>query len=78
MKLTDFKEKKDDFLTHLEVERNLSPNTLRAYESDLRQFIDFWESLPAQEQKLLSLRQTIERYLVSLHYKKIDKASIAR
>jgi len=78
MKLDDFKEKKEDFLTHLEVERNLSPNTLRAYESDLRQFIDFWDSLPAQEKKLLSLRQTIERYLVSLHYKKIDKASIAR
>lgn len=78
MKLPDFKEKKDDFLTYLEVERNLSAHTLRAYESDLRQFIEFWESLPTQDQKLLSLRQTIERYLVSLHYKKIDKSSIAR
>ena len=78
MKLPDFKEKKDNFLTYLEIERNLSANTLRAYESDLQQFIDFWENLPTQEKNLLSLRQTIERYLVSLHYKKIDKASIAR
>lgn len=78
MKLPDFKEKKDDFLTYLEVERNLSAHTLRAYESDLRQFIEFWEGLPTPDQNLLSLRQTIERYLVSLHYKKIDKASIAR
>lgn len=78
MNLNDFKQKKEDFLTHLEVERNLSSNTLRAYESDLRQFIEFWERLSAQEKKQLSLRQTIERYLVSLHYKKIDKASIAR
>ncbi len=78
MKLTDFKEKKDDFLTFLEVERNLSAHTLRAYESDLKQFIEFWQSLPDQDQKHLSLRQTIERYLVSLHYKKIDKSSIAR
>lgn len=78
MKLNDFKEKKKDFLVFLEVERNLSAHTLRAYESDLRQFITFWQNLPEKEQNLLSLRQIIERYLVSLHYKKIDKASIAR
>lgn len=78
MKLAEFSEKKDDFLTFLEVERNLSAHTLRAYESDLNQFIGFWQSLPKEEQTHLSLRQIIERYLVSLHYKKIDKSSIAR
>src|SRR3984957_14504914 len=78
MNLNDFKEKKAEFLVHLEVERNLSAHTLKAYESDLRQFIEFWESLSNQEQQLLSVRQIIERYLVSLFYKQIDKSSIAR
>lgn len=78
MNLNDFKEKKAEFLIHLEVERNLSIHTLKAYESDLRQFIEFWELLSPQEQQLLSIRQIIERYLVSLFYKQIDKNSIAR
>lgn len=78
MKLEQFSEKAKDFITHLEVERHLSVHTLRAYESDLHQFIVFWEDLSAQEKKVLSLRQIIERYLVSLFYKNIDKSSIAR
>jgi len=78
VKLKEFKEKKNEFIVHLEVERNLSQHTLRAYEGDLRQFIVFWEGLAPQEKKVLTLRQIIERYLVSLFYKKIDKSSIAR
>lgn len=78
MKLDQFTEKAKEFITHLEVERHLSIHTLRAYESDLHQFILFWQDLSAQEQKLLTLRQIIERYLVSLFYKNIDKSSIAR
>jgi site-specific recombinase XerD len=78
MKVHEFQEKKDEFLLHLEVERNLSTHTLKAYESDLRQFIEFWQSLGSKEQELLSVRQIIERYLVSLFYKRIDKNSIAR
>jgi len=78
MTLDQFKEKKKEFLTHLKVERNLSEHTLRAYAGDLGQFIMFWEYLTPTEQKKLSLRQVIERYLVSLFYKKIDKSSIAR
>lgn len=78
MNVHEFKEKKNAFLVHLQVERNLSKHTLKAYESDLRQFTDFWESLSAQEQQLLTVRQIIERYLVSLFYKQIDKSSIAR
>ena len=78
MKLKEFQEKKDEFLSYIKVERNLSANTLRAYAADLNQFVDFWQGLSKQELKLLSLRQTIERFLVSLFYKKIDKSSIAR
>jgi len=73
-----FKEQCNDFLTYLEVEKRLADNTQRAYASDLKQFITFWESLTADEQQHLALRQVIERYLVSLFYKKMDKSSIAR
>lgn len=78
MNVQEFEEKKTEFLQHLEVERNLSLHTLKAYESDLRQFIEFWKLLSPSEQQALSIRQIIERYLVSLFYKRIDKSSIAR
>ena len=78
MNIALFTIKKDEFLTYLQVERNLSMHTLRAYEGDLRQFISFWNNSVQQDIKYLSLRQIIERYLVSLFYKKIDKSSIAR
>lgn len=73
-----FSEKLHAFLTYLEVERNLSEHTLRAYSSDLNQFILFQKSLSEDDQKYLEIRQIIERYLVHLFYKKIDKCSIAR
>ncbi len=78
MNQQEFKEKIDSFLTYLEVERNLAVNTIRSYKSDLQQFITFWEKLPAADRAELSLRQILERYLISLYYKKIDKNSIAR
>jgi len=78
VKLTTFQEKKDEFLAYIKVERNLAHNTLRAYTSDLNQFVNFWKKLTEKERELLGLRQVIERFLVSLFYKKIDKTSIAR
>ena len=74
----EFQEKAQEFFLYIHVEKNLSDHTQRAYECDLRQFFTFWKQLPKQEQKRLSLRHIIERYLVSLFYKKIDKSSIAR
>lgn len=70
-----FKEKSEEFLIHLEVERNLSRGTLQAYGGDLRRFVKFWA---AHDTENLSLQQTIERYLVSLFYRKMSKSSIAR
>lgn len=78
MMLVDFKHKMTEFYTYMKIERNLSEHTIRAYSSDLQQFILFWEHLSEQEKGLLSIKQIIERYLVSLFYKKIDKSSIAR
>ncbi len=69
-------EKIESFLRHIKIERNLSVNTYLAYECDLRQFITFWET--HAEKDSLEIRRIIERYLVALFYKKIDKSSIAR
>ncbi len=71
-------ESKNDFLTFMRVEKNLSMHTLRAYESDLKQFFAFWNLLPEHDKQHLSPRQIIERYLVNLFHKKIDKSTIAR
>lgn len=79
MTIAEFIEKKDAFLIYLDVERNLSPHTARAYEGDLRAFLEFWKTkIPTEEQERIGLRQIMERYLVSLYYLKIDKRSIAR
>jgi integrase/recombinase XerC len=78
MRLAEFQEKKNNFLTHLEVEKNLSGHTCRAYATDLQQFLDFWQKITTTEKIELPFRQTLERFFVSLYHKKIDKASIAR
>jgi site-specific recombinase XerD len=74
----EFQEKCEDFLTYLQVEKHLSDNTQRAYGIDLDQFVNFWRALPVNDASNLTCRQIIERFLVSLFYKKIDKSSIAR
>ena len=76
--INDLIERKKDFITYLKVEKNLSDHTIRAYESDLKQFFSFWENLDTSDKKQLSTRQIIERYLVNLFHKKIDKSTIAR
>lgn len=78
MKREEFEQHKDAFLLHLKKERNLSEHTLRAYYLDLNQFISFWSTLADYDAHNLVVRQIIERYLVSLFYKKISKSSIAR
>lgn len=74
----DFQIKRDEFLLYIAVEKNLSEHTQRAYKLDIDQFIDFWRSLPVDQAKNLTCRQIIERFLISLFYKKIDKSSVAR
>lgn len=68
----------NDFIKYLNVERNLSINTQRAYSADLNQLINFMGRMSVDELTNLTFRQIIERYLVSLFYKKLDKQSIAR
>ena len=78
MTLDEIKEYIESFIEYLRVERNLAINTQKAYRCDLQLFITFWHEMDKEEQKYLTPRQVIERYLVSLFYKKIDKSSIAR
>ena len=79
MNLLNFKEKIDDFLIYLEVERNVSPNTLRAYKGDLKQLVEFWERIAAKEPQVAdSISQIVRRFIHSLYFKKISKSSLAR
>ncbi|HSW74083.1 MAG TPA: site-specific tyrosine recombinase/integron integrase [Candidatus Limnocylindria bacterium] len=74
----EFLQKKEEFLIYLDVEKNCSTHTQRAYEGDLKQFGLFWDRLTDSDKQNLSFRQIIERYLVGLFHKKITKNSIAR
>lgn len=75
MKLKIFDKKKEEFLTHLEVEKNLSVHTVKAYKNDLNQFINFWQRVDASSDSINSI---IERYFIHMFHKQIDKSSIAR
>ncbi|MCB9493540.1 MAG: tyrosine-type recombinase/integrase [Epsilonproteobacteria bacterium] len=79
MDIAQFKEKVKDFLSFLEVEKNASAHTLRAYASDLDQLCAFWERIKEKEKKVkLDLDTVLRRYAVSLFYKKVSKSSLAR
>jgi len=78
MTVKEFKEKMNEFLLYLEVEKNLSDHTLRAYASDLEQVCEFWERIQKAEKITLPIKRVIERFLVSMYYKKLNKSSIAR
>jgi len=75
---SEFVRYKDEFLSYIDVEKNLSYNTQRSYRSDLSLFIDFWHRINKSETHPVELRRTIERYFVHLYYEKIDNNSVAR
>ena len=55
--IEQLQKQKNDFITYLKIEKNLSDHTLRAYESDLNQFFEFWNHLnPADKTHLAPLR----------------------
>lgn len=79
MNIDQFSEKIKDFLAFLEVEKNSSKHTLRAYQSDLKQLVAFWnEQRAGRPNNNLSFENLLRRYVVSLFYKKISKPSLAR
>ena len=79
MKLIAFQDKVKDFLTFLEVEKNVSRNTLRAYNTDLKQLVVFWTKIQQNEKGvLIQFNEVVRRYVLALFYKKISKATLAR
>lgn len=74
MNYTDFVKHKQDFLVHVDVERNLSKHTYNAYDSDLSLFERFW----IEHKKEHDIGTILERFFVHLYYKKTEKSSIAR
>ncbi len=79
MDLKTFKNRIKDYLVFLEIEKNVSVHTLRAYQMDLFQLVKFWEKAKSKENGIvLSFDQVMRRYVVSLFYKKIAKTTLAR
>jgi len=82
LNLNKFEEKIKDFLSFLEIEKNVSQNTLRAYKIDLEQIIKFWKNLENKEYKNIlsfdNFDNVIRRYILALFYKKITKTTLAR
>lgn len=81
------------FLLHLQAERNLSPLTIKAYASDIRQFVDFFQRLRGDQAQGISggrepepsaadFQETshlvFRRYLAYLQTRNIGRRSIAR
>jgi len=68
----------DEFLKHLELERNLSPRTVAAYQSDLRQFLGFLQQELGQDVPVLKIDGLLlRRYLAILH-QTTSRTSIGR
>jgi integrase/recombinase XerC len=78
MTLKEFKEKIAEFLIYIEVEKNLSENTLRAYANDLQKFYLFWGTITKEHKIEIPFKQALERFLIMLYHKKMNKSSIAR
>jgi integrase/recombinase XerC len=74
----------DDFGVHMEVERNLSPNTKKNYLADIRQFKKFLDvnSISAKKDDsgdLIDIDHIVIRaYLGSLHREGLKKVTISR
>jgi integrase/recombinase XerC len=73
------KEAIEKYLRHLSSVRNASPHTLRNYESDLRQFVEFLsppgEAVPAVAQLDHHL---VREYVADLYDRRLEKSTIAR
>lgn len=69
------KELIEEFLSYLSTVKNYSYNTLLAYQSDLKDFIEFCDLLPADEEEAF---KKLRKYLEHLKKKSYNPFSIAR
>ncbi|NBV40637.1 tyrosine recombinase XerD [bacterium] len=77
MNFEELVQRKEAFLVHVDVERNLSINTFKSYTSDLNQFFNFWQGLLEKEGDI-SFVHTVQRFSTFLYHKNSKKSSIAR
>jgi integrase/recombinase XerC len=69
----------DQYLKYLRSVRNASPNTLRSYQNDLDQFIEFLTPPGTETPQLQDITHLIIReFLANLHDQELEKSSIAR
>lgn len=70
----------EEFLGHLEFEKNYSENTIRNYRIDLNQFYEFLKEMENSEKINIEKidHYTIREFLGFLYSKKISKRSVAR
>ena len=74
--ITEISQKKDQFLTYISVEKNLSTHTIRAYESDLTQFLEFWLNLSAALNQSSEICLTAEKFWVARYANDLSELGI--
>lgn len=70
-------EEAEDYLRHLETERNLSPETLRAYRRDLSFFLEFCERAGVDKPEAVGHR-LVRRYMANLQSRGYARSTVAR
>ena len=71
----------EEFLRHLAQNVNASPQTVRCYRADLKEFQEFLSSglVPGTDKALLSLdHHAVREYLSHLHERGVSRATVAR
>lgn len=69
----------DKFIDYLRYERNVSPETIREYRRDMRQFADFLTPPGAKTLPLEEIdHRVIREYVGYMYDRKLEKASVAR
>src|SRR5580765_3473936 len=66
-----------EFLRAIAVERNFSPQTIRAYRADLERFRDFWEKDFAHEPADATPLARIDALAVRAHVASLHRASLS-
>lgn len=65
----DFNLVAQKFINFISYEKRLSSCSVRAYQSDLHQFISYWSRLNTGRKKKLFLQEAVDEYFLELFYK---------